>query len=73
MPRATFPRSGPRAGMAGATLMTMAFVASAFSIDPARADPPQTHGPVEKSFMSEVTGEFDVKVVPVETATTRWG
>jgi Protein of unknown function (DUF3224) len=65
--------SVPRAGLARATLMTMAFLASAFTIDPARADPPQTLGTVEKSFMSEVTGEFDVKVVPVETGDDKMG
>ncbi len=73
MPRATFPMSGPHAGMAGATMMMMAFLAAAFGIDPVRADPPQTHGPVEKTFMSEVTGEFDVKVVPVETGDDKMG
>jgi Protein of unknown function (DUF3224) len=73
MPSTTFPRSASGAGIPGAALMAMALVAAAFAIDPARADPTRTDGPVEKTFMSEVTGEFDVKVVPVETGDDKMG
>jgi hypothetical protein len=59
--------------MAGAGLMAMALMAAAFAADLARADPPQTNGPREKTFMNEVTGEFDVKIVPVDTGDDKMG
>jgi Protein of unknown function (DUF3224) len=59
--------------MAGATLMTMALMSAAFAADSQPADPPQTNGPKEKTFMNEVTGQFDVKVVPVDTGDDKMG
>jgi hypothetical protein len=59
--------------MVGARLMAMAMMTAAFAADPARADPPRTKGPQEKTFMNEVTGEFDVKVVPIDTGDDKMG
>jgi hypothetical protein len=39
----------------------------------AGADPPSTNGPQEKNSMNEVSGEFDVKIVPMDTGDDKMG
>jgi hypothetical protein len=73
MPSAPFSMSVRHSRMAGAILLAMALMAATLAVDPVRADPPQTDRPKEKTFMSEVTGEFDVKVVPVDTGDDKMG
>ena len=73
MPHATFPVSVSRTRISGATLMTMASMVAVFAAQPATADPPQTNRPQEKKFMNEVTGEFDVKIVPIDTGDDKMG
>ena len=59
--------------VSGAHLMTAAFLVALFAADFARADPPRTNHPQEKKFMNEVTGEFEVKIVPHDTGDDKMG
>ncbi len=69
----TSPICPPRAGMPGANLMTTAFLVALFAANVVRADPPLKNHPQEKKFMNEVTGEFDVKIVPHDTGDDKMG
>jgi hypothetical protein len=73
MPRATVSIYRLRAGMPGATLLATAVIVAAFAVDRGRADSPPTNQASEKKFMSEVTGEFDVKIVPLDTGDDKMG
>jgi Protein of unknown function (DUF3224) len=73
MPRSTFPVVLSRARMFGASsIMTICLVALV-AVHPTNANPPQSNGPEEKPFMYEVSGEFDVKILPIDTGDDKMG
>jgi Protein of unknown function (DUF3224) len=53
--------------------MNLALVLAVSAVNPVIADPPQTNRPQEKKFMNEVSGEFDVKIVPLATEDDKMG
>jgi hypothetical protein len=44
-----------------------------YAIDLLQAAPPESNRPQGKKYMDEVSGEFEVKVVPVETGDAKMG
>jgi Protein of unknown function (DUF3224) len=73
MPHISAPRSLRRAGMPGASLLTGAILVALFGAEFVQAEAPQTNPPQEKKFMHEVTGEFEVKIVPQDTGDDKMG
>jgi hypothetical protein len=70
---ATLPVFAPCPRKSVTIVTTMALLVAAVTVEPARAHPPQTNKPQEKKFMNEVTGEFDVKIVLVDTGDDKMG
>jgi Protein of unknown function (DUF3224) len=73
MPRAALAEPGLRPRVGAASLITVALSIGLFAVDRAGAGPLQTSRPREKKFMSEVSGEFDVKLAPVDTGDDKIG
>jgi hypothetical protein len=73
MPRTPLAAVALRVPMGAASLMTAALLIGVFAVERAGADPPQTNRPQEKKFMSEASGEFDVKITPVDTGDDKMG
>ena len=45
---------------------TMALLVAAVTVEPARADPPQTNKSQEKKFVNEVTGECRARLAELD-------
>jgi hypothetical protein len=57
----------------GSGSVTLALLIAGWAAVPAEADAPNATTSREKKFMQEVSGEFDVKVSPVDTGDARLG
>jgi Protein of unknown function (DUF3224) len=73
MPRAALAEPVLRPRVGTASLITVALLIGVFAVDRAGAGPLQTNRPQEKKSMSEISGEFDVKLAPVDTGDDKMG
>jgi hypothetical protein len=60
-------------GLLGFGSVTLALLIAGWAAVPAEADAPKAMTNGEKKFMQEVSGEFDVKLSPVETGDAKLG